>query len=587
MITLAPDSLMEEIQQLQDTFGHVTNQAIVLTDHEGNVITRPTMGGRFYQIIYTSLEEGRNPFQPKLNSLDHISEPVVLEDWIPGMKYVIHPLAPHRGQVYFLWSGIYLEEGTKEWVIDAFERKMKNHAAYEQLLTELSAMPELSQSGIAEIRDRITVLGGIVTKLLAVSNEDPSDRMQQLLHREEQLKEGLLRLNEAGRTLMQCESLHELGSELLEALMHLPYHPSSALLYVHDEEASASTYFSRGWLAEADAHYVEDLKTRYSLHSFLSSAIINETAGPQLLVECPLITGKVFKGILSVGFEKQTDAEQWLTSAECAAGLACASLCILEKNAKYSKLSEVFLANLRKYLQNVDDELQHLSMEASCMAYDFARYIGVTEEEAQQIRTACLLAPFQLGLLDEYGFYKEESALLRQVDELASYSVSIQMPRLSSAAQVLVLVLRETGNQAEKAAADYKKHQWIDPSRYNLDSKVSAGIEYWLISSFQSFLRGRAPLKPKKKAITTIGLLSSSALKTPKEEWGITAREVEVLELIILGKTNKEIANALVISEHTVKNHLSRIFHKMNVTDRSQIIALVYKRILNSERIEM
>ncbi|MFD1909962.1 response regulator transcription factor [Paenibacillus rhizoplanae] len=61
-----------------------------------------------------------------------------------------------------------------------------------------------------------------------------------------------------------------------------------------------------------------------------------------------------------------------------------------------------------------------------------------------------------------------------------------------------------------------------------------------------------------------------------------------MLELIILGKTNKEIAGALFISEHTVKNHLSRIFfNKMDVTDRSQIIALVYKRIFDSERIEM
>ncbi|MNP39246.1 Transcriptional regulatory protein DegU [compost metagenome] len=60
-----------------------------------------------------------------------------------------------------------------------------------------------------------------------------------------------------------------------------------------------------------------------------------------------------------------------------------------------------------------------------------------------------------------------------------------------------------------------------------------------------------------------------------------------MLELIVQGKTNKEIAGALFISEHTVKNHLSRIFNKMNVTDRSQIIALIYKRILNSERIEI
>lgn len=68
---------------------------------------------------------------------------------------------------------------------------------------------------------------------------------------------------------------------------------------------------------------------------------------------------------------------------------------------------------------------------------------------------------------------------------------------------------------------------------------------------------------------------------------GVSPREEEVLELIVHGKTNKEIANTLFISEHTVKNHLSRIFNKMNVTDRSQIIALIYKVILDAERIEI
>lgn len=90
-----------------------------------------------------------------------------------------------------------------------------------------------------------------------------------------------------------------------------------------------------------------------------------------------------------------------------------------------------------------------------------------------------------------------------------------------------------------------------------------------------------------KRGVSAGKLLNSTALKTPKEEWGISPREEEVLELIILGKTNKDIASALFISEHTVKNHLSRIFNKMDVTDRSQIIALVYKRIFDSERIEM
>ena len=49
---------------------------------------------------------------------------------------------------------------------------------------------------------------------------------------------------------------------------------------------------------------------------------------------------------------------------------------------------------------------------------------------------------------------------------------------------------------------------------------------------------------------------------------------MEVLQLIAEGMYNKEIANALVISEKTVKNHVSNIFRKIEVSDRTQ--AAVY-----------
>ncbi|MCE3198631.1 helix-turn-helix transcriptional regulator [Paenibacillus sonchi] len=116
---------------------------------------------------------------------------------------------------------------------------------------------------------------------------------------------------------------------------------------------------------------------------------------------------------------------------------------------------------------------------------------------------------------------------------------------------------------------------------------VQASINEELLASFQSFILSRSGEQQQEQAVSPGKLLNNGALKSPKEEWGISPREEEVLELIILGKTNKEIASALFISEHTVKNHLSRIFNKMNVTDRSQIIALIYKRILNSEGLEI
>lgn len=50
----------------------------------------------------------------------------------------------------------------------------------------------------------------------------------------------------------------------------------------------------------------------------------------------------------------------------------------------------------------------------------------------------------------------------------------------------------------------------------------------------------------------------------------LTERELEVLKLIILGKSNTEIAKDLSISVHTAKAHVCSIFQKMDVEDRVQ-----------------
>lgn len=50
----------------------------------------------------------------------------------------------------------------------------------------------------------------------------------------------------------------------------------------------------------------------------------------------------------------------------------------------------------------------------------------------------------------------------------------------------------------------------------------------------------------------------------------LTQREVEVLRLVAAAKSNREIAQTLYISEKTVKNHLTNIFQKIEVNDRTQ-----------------
>lgn len=66
-----------------------------------------------------------------------------------------------------------------------------------------------------------------------------------------------------------------------------------------------------------------------------------------------------------------------------------------------------------------------------------------------------------------------------------------------------------------------------------------------------------------------------AALK-PEEE--LSSREREVLSLLAAGKCNKEIAAALCIAEVTVKCHLSMIFLRLRVTDRTQAVIAAIRR---------
>ncbi|MBE5886314.1 MAG: response regulator transcription factor [Lachnospiraceae bacterium] len=66
-----------------------------------------------------------------------------------------------------------------------------------------------------------------------------------------------------------------------------------------------------------------------------------------------------------------------------------------------------------------------------------------------------------------------------------------------------------------------------------------------------------------------------SDIEIPKEK--LTKREKEIITYVAAGKLNKEIAFELEIREETVKNHLTRIFHKLNVSDRTQAAICAFK----------
>lgn len=75
-------------------------------------------------------------------------------------------------------------------------------------------------------------------------------------------------------------------------------------------------------------------------------------------------------------------------------------------------------------------------------------------------------------------------------------------------------------------------------------------------------------------------VLATSAMLTPATHIktdlsALTSREKAVAELVAAGKSNKEVARDLDITERTVKAHLSAVFEKLNVRDRLQLVLVL------------
>lgn len=104
-----------------------------------------------------------------------------------------------------------------------------------------------------------------------------------------------------------------------------------------------------------------------------------------------------------------------------------------------------------------------------------------------------------------------------------------------------------------------------------------------LVSALLATHRGESQLHPEiaKKLMSRVNQLSKEAAETAVPS-NLTKRELEVLRLVAEAFSNRELAQALTISEKTVKKHVSSILRKLDLTDRTQAAIYAYKHGLVS-----
>lgn len=99
-------------------------------------------------------------------------------------------------------------------------------------------------------------------------------------------------------------------------------------------------------------------------------------------------------------------------------------------------------------------------------------------------------------------------------------------------------------------------------SHFAIAPENSDGVLFSVVLDGVSYTLVRRPVRQK----------STPALAV------LSRREAQIVELIAQGLPNKLVADALAISPHTVSAYLRRIFMKLNVTSRSAMVAIVFKK---------
>ena len=159
--------------------------------------------------------------------------------------------------------------------------------------------------------------------------------------------------------------------------------------------------------------------------------------------------------------------------------------------------------------------------------------------------------------------------------------MDLQMPRLDGAEAI------------RRIRADDPSINFIVLTTFDSDEFIFKGIEAGargyllkdaprddLFRAVRAVYRGESLIQPAV-ATKLLNRFAELSRRGPAEDT-LSAREIEVLQLMSRGAPNKEIARRLFISESTVKTHVTNIFQKLGANDRTEAVTIALQRGLIS-----
>lgn len=388
----------------------------------------------------------------------------------------------------------------------------------------------------------------------------------------EEMNIQLMRLNsmlEVCQMMTVAQDLKRILLLLVDMSMNLVMGPFACVVLKQQDRSSKVQIISRGLTPEQIEMYGKDASQRHLTQSHDESSpretVISQTSWGPIAIESLLIYQGEVQGVLCVAVNDAKEAAEHqalLSSLAVMGGISIQQ--VIKKNGL--KETEQTIHVLHRVMEQWSREEYHLTLHVKEMAVAFGKKLGLSDRETDHLAGASLLLRYDPDLL------KDILASHTVVKILREYSSAVQTANenpidnhsYGTSAQILLLV-----------------NSYLEHDR-NLDVLDQiTGVDKGVREEFKAFLSSEqiverevsvsgAPLAEEQEA-------NDPELRPISERMLLTSREQDVLKLVIKGLSNREIAETLFISEHTVKNHMSNIFQKLGVSDRTQLIAKVYR----------
>lgn len=154
--------------------------------------------------------------------------------------------------------------------------------------------------------------------------------------------------------------------------------------------------------------------------------------------------------------------------------------------------------------------------------------------------------------------------------------LDINMPKLDGLQTLKIMRQEKIQSKVIIVTINDDVDYLIQALDYECNGYVLKNSEFGILKeAINTVVSGDTFIEPRLMNLLNSNLAKRDIKKSMID--ALTKRELEILKLISKGMMNKEIASQLNISERTVKNHISNIFKKIDVSDRTQAAVFAIK----------